>query len=308
MSNDSPNPVPACFDSANRATERLTEMFVDIAQQRRIELGQKPTERPVFRKLHGVAHGWLERSRNIPDDLKVGVFGCERLAAWTRFSSDAAPIDPDLKTTIGIGIKVFGVPGIKALGDEGDTADFTMQNFPVFFVDDAQEMCEFTYAGIVAGNYPGYLDRHPEVNKILNDMQKVEGSVLTATYWAILPFLAGKNRYVKYRLDPERGPENVPNDAADYLAQDFAARLSKDEYRFRFMVQLRTDPATMPLDKATVEWPEQESPFIHVATLVLPRQDVGAPEVLQLCRPAVIGWLDARSGLFGLRPVQVAPV
>ena len=31
-------------------------------------------------------------------------------------------------------------------------------------------------------------------------------------------------------------------------------------------------------------------------------------EVLQLCRPAVIGWLDAPSGLFGLRPVQVAPV
>jgi hypothetical protein len=35
---------------------------------------------------------------------------------------------------------------------------------------------------------------------------------------------------------------------------------------------------------------------------------VVVPEVLQLCRPAVIGWLDAPSGLFGLRPVQVAPV
>jgi Na+-driven multidrug efflux pump len=31
-------------------------------------------------------------------------------------------------------------------------------------------------------------------------------------------------------------------------------------------------------------------------------------EVLQLCRPGVIGSLDAPSGLFGLRPVQVAPV
>jgi hypothetical protein len=138
-------------------------------------------------------------------------------------------------------------------------------------------MCEFTYAGVVEGDYPGYLKRHPKVNKILSDMQKVEGSVLTATYWAtILPFLAGEDRYVRYRLDPERVPESVPNDAADYLARDFATRLSKDEYRFRFMVQLRTNPATMPLDKATVEWPEQESPFIHVATLVLPRQHVGA--------------------------------
>jgi hypothetical protein len=250
-------------------------MFVDIAQRRRIALGQKPAQRPVFRKLHGVAHGWLEQAKGIPDDLKVGVFACEKLAAWARFSSDTAPTDPDLKTTIGVGIKLFGVPGIKALGGEGDTADFIMQNFPVFFVDDAREMCEFTYAGVVEGDYPGYLKRHPKVNEILNAMQKVEASVLTATYWAILPFLACQGRYVKYRLDPERAPENVPNDAANYLAQDFAARLSKGEYRFRFMVQPRTNPATMPLDKATVEWSEQESPFIHVATLVLPRQDVG---------------------------------
>ena len=273
MSTEPQDPTP-CFDCDNRATERLTEMFVGISQQRRIALGQRPAERPVFRKLHGVAHGWLERAKDIPDDLKIGVFAHEKLAAWARFSSDAAPSDPDLKTTIGIGIKVFGVPGMKALGEDGDTADFIMQNFPVFFVDDAKEMCEFTYAGVVNGDYSDYLRRHPKVNQILNDMQKVEGSVLTANYWAILPFLAGQARYVKYRLDPERAPENVPNDAADYLAQDFATRLNEDEYRFRFMVQRCTNQATMPLDKASVEWPEQESPFIHVATLILPRQDV----------------------------------
>jgi hypothetical protein len=274
MSTEPQNPTPPCFDCDNRATERLTEMFVDISQQRRIALGQRPAERPVFRKLHGVAHGWLERAEDIPDDLKIGVFAHEKLAAWARFSSDAAPSDPDLKTTIGIGIKVFGVPGMNALGKDGDTADFIMQNFPVFFVDDAKEMCELTYAGVVNGDYSDYLRSHPKVNQILNDMQKVEGSVLTATYWAILPFLAGQARYVKYRLDPERAPENVPNDAAEYLAQDFATRLNQDEYRFRFMVQRCTNPATMPLDKASVEWPEQESPFIHVATLILPRQDV----------------------------------
>ena len=276
MSVNPNDPTPACFDCANRATERLTEMFVDIAERKRIALGQMPAERPVFRKVHGVAHGWLEGARDIPDDLKIGVFAHERVRAWTRFSSDTTPTSPDLKTTIGIGLKLFGVPGPKALGGSGETADFIMQNFPAFFVDDAKEMCEFTYAGVVEGDYPGYLKRHPKVAQILYAMQKVEGSVLTATFWAILPFLAGKGRYVKYRLDPETAPENVPNDATDYLAQDFAARLGREEYRFHFMAQRRTNPATMPLDKATVEWPEQESPFVHVATLVLPRQDVGS--------------------------------
>src|SRR5205085_5818697 len=37
------------------------------------------------------------------------------------------------------------------------------------------------------------------------------------------------------------------------------------------------DPDTMPLDRATVRWSEQESPPVHVATLTLPRQDVTAP-------------------------------
>jgi hypothetical protein len=266
---------PPCFDCGTKPTERLTEMFVDISERKRIALGQTPAERPVFRKVHGVAHGWLERTKNIPEDLKIGVFSHERLLAWTRFSSDTTPMSSDLKTTIGIGLKLFGVPGQKALGDEGDTADFIMQNFPVFFVDDAKEMCEFTYAGVVEGDYPGYLKRHPKVAHILDSMQQIEGSALTATYWAILPFMAGEGRYVKYRLEPEATPENVPNSAANYLAQDFAARLRHQDYRFRLMAQRRTNPKSMPLDKATVEWPEKESPFLHVATLVPPKQDVG---------------------------------
>jgi uncharacterized membrane protein len=32
------------------------------------------------------------------------------------------------------------------------------------------------------------------------------------------------------------------------------------------------------------------------------------PEVLQLCSHAVIGWLDASSGLFGLRSIQMASI
>jgi hypothetical protein len=276
MSDGGDNPIPACFDCANQPSERLLEMFVRMVQEKRIRLGQTPAERPVFRKLHGVAHGELRMLPDIPADLKIGVFAHKRLPAWVRFSSDTSPTSPDLLSTMGIGIKVFGVPGTSALGEEGDTADFIMQNFPVFFVDDAKEMCEFTYAGVVQGDYPTYLAHHPKTAKLLDAMSKVEGSVLTTAYWAILPFRCGDNQILKYRLDPETAPINVANDARDYLATDLANRLSKSEYRFKFMVQRRTNPATMPLDKATVEWPEAESPYLQVATLILPRQDVNA--------------------------------
>ena len=273
MSDKNP-PIPPCFDCGDDPINRLIEMFVDIAQKKRIRLGQTPAERPVFRKLHGVAHGRLEMVTDIPADLKVGVFAHDSLTAWMRFSSDTSPTSPDLQSTVGIGLKVFGVPGEKAYGGVGDTADFILQNYPVFFVDSATEMCEFTYAGVVQGDYATYLAHHPKTNHILNEMAKVEGSVLTTTYWGILPFGAGQKQAVKYRLDPETPPENVANDAPNYLATDMASRLLKQEYRFKFMVQRRTNPTTMPLDEATVEWPEAESPFIHLANLVIPRQDV----------------------------------
>jgi hypothetical protein len=268
--------VPPCFTKPNQSADRLTELFVDVAQERRIQNGQRPAERAVFRKLHGVAHGRLEMLKRIPKHLRVGVFAHESLDAWVRFSSDTVPASADLKSTLGIGIKLFGVPGPKALGDDGDTCDFIMQNHPVFFVDTAEEMVAFTYAGVVANDYPGYLKEHPETERILNAMAKVEGSVLTAGYWAILPFHAGEKQYVKYRLEPETPPENVANNETDYLATDLSRRLAQREYRFRFMVQVRTNTKTMPLDRATVEWPESESPYVQVGTLILPQQDVCA--------------------------------
>jgi hypothetical protein len=70
----------------------------------------------VFRKLHGVAHGRLEIAKDIPADLKVGVFAHKSLTAWMRLSSDTSPTSPALQSTVGIGLKVFGVPGEKAYG------------------------------------------------------------------------------------------------------------------------------------------------------------------------------------------------
>jgi hypothetical protein len=265
-----------CWDCEKDANGKLKQMFVDIVQTRRIKQGQSPARRPVFLKLHGVASGHLETQADLPKDLRVGVFALKRLPAWVRFSSDTLPTNPDLKTTCGIGIKLFDVPGKKLIGD-GDTQDFILQNFDVFFVDTAKDMCEFTKAGVVDGNYDPYLRAHPVTKKILDEMQKVELSVLTTTYWSVLPYAFGQGRFVKYKLEPEQQPDGEPpTDDANYLASDLARRLLRGEARFKFMVQLRTNPKTMPLDKATVRWSEKESPPVHVATLVLPKQDVVA--------------------------------
>ncbi|GGL00325.1 LodA/GoxA family CTQ-dependent oxidase [Deinococcus radiotolerans] len=269
-------PVPPCFNTPDTETQRLTEMFVQIGQARRTRTNPPPAERAVFRKLHGVAHGVLERHADLPEAWRQGLFAHERLDAWMRFSSDAAPTDPDLGSTLGIGLKLFGVPGQNALGEDGGTADLILQNAPRFFVDTARDMVEFTYAGVVQRDYTAFLAAHPTTNDILNAMMAPRGSVLTSTYWAILPFHLG-DELIKYRLTPETAPQDIPDDGPDYLATDLTNRLAQREYRFTLEVQRRSNPDVMPLDAATVEWPESESPFVPAATLIIPRQQIDEP-------------------------------
>jgi hypothetical protein len=275
-----PSSSPPSEDCKNDPIAGLKAMFVDQVQAGRILKGQEPARRPVFLRLHGVARGTFIVRPDLPEDLRVGVFAGSSYPAWVRFSSDIPDGSPDLKTTVGIGIKVFDVPGKKLLSPEeaATTHDFLLQNHDVFFVDTAKDMCEFTQASL-NGKFDEYVKDHPATGKILEDMAKVVKSVLSTDYWSVLPYRCGSERYVKYKLEPEFVPPapGEPNLSDPfYLHADLKARLENGEMRFRFLVQRRTHAATMPLDAATVRWSEELSPPLHVATLVLPAQDVDA--------------------------------
>ena len=243
----------------------LKEFFVDRLMGPVVPAG----ERPVFRKAHGVAGGRFTVRPDLPEELRVGLLAGGPYTAWVRFSSDCRPRDKDLEETCGVALKLFGVGG--------GTHDFLLQNHDVFFVDTARDMCEFTEA-IFAGRVAEYEQAHPVTARVREDMRKCVPSVLGTPYWGILPHRFGDERYVKYKLEPEGfeadGPPAV--ERRDYLAEDFARRLRAGPARFRFMVQLRTDPDAMPLDAATVRWDESASPPQHVATLELAQQDVSA--------------------------------
>lgn len=261
----------------------LRTMFVDLVLGGRITQGQDPVLRPVFLKPHGVARGVFTIEPDLPEHLRVGVFRHPSFTAWVRFSSDTLPTRPDLRTTVGIGIKLFGVPGPKLLEPEttATTHDFVLQNHDVFFVDTARDMCEFTYAGVVQGDYGPYLRDHPTTQRILNDMAKVVPSALRTDYWSVLPYAFGSDRYVKYKLVPlDPGDTGHipprPTDDPSYLHADLRQRLLAAPARFGFFVQLRTDPDRMPLDAATVRWDEELSHPVQVATLTLDQQDIAA--------------------------------
>ena len=194
-----------CWDSSGNTkivTKRLKEMFVEMGQKTRIEKGQSPAERAVFRKQHGIAYGDFVINKDIPKKFKKGIFAGSSYKSVVRFSSDTGPTSPDLHTTMGVGLKLFGVEGKKLFG-EGTNADFIFQNIDRFFASDAQQMCAFTTSGVIDSDYSSYINKHPNVASILMAMQKEEASCLSASYWAILPFKLGDSHIVKYRLVPD---------------------------------------------------------------------------------------------------------
>jgi len=75
---------------------------------------------------------------------------------------------------------------------------------------------------------------------------------------------------------------------------------------FDFEVQLRTSEQTMPIEDATVEWPEAESPYCPVARVVLSPQDITLPSV-QACESVTFNiWhaLVAHQPLGGINRVR----
>jgi hypothetical protein len=282
LSTDHAVAAPKDPDCDADSVAALVQMFVDRTMRPRIAAGQQPVRRAVFLKPHGVAHGTFAIDAGLPPDLAVGVLRRESFPCWVRFASDTLPRAPDRGTTLGLAIKLLGVPGAKLLpGEESaETQDFLLQFVDRFFVPNALEMCKFTFAGVVEHDYDSYIDSHPTTAAVLKEMARVVPHVFATAYWSGLPYAFGPDVFVKYKMTvdaPRVADVGVPTDDPNYLRNRLRARLLAGDVRLGFHVQRRTSPDTMPLDDATVAWSEQASEPVRVATVVLPAQDVDAP-------------------------------
>jgi hypothetical protein len=105
---------------------------------------------------------------------------------------------------------------------------------------------------------------------------------LEVQYYTNVPFRHGENQAVQYSIKP-RSPRRskIPaRPAENYLRDAMVHTLHADAWEFDFMVQLQTHPHRMPIENASVKWPERLSPYRTVARLRLPRQSFDSPEQL----------------------------
>jgi hypothetical protein len=88
---------------------------------------------------------------------------------------------------------------------------------------------------------------------------------LEIQYYSNVPFLLGDHQAVQYSLKPVRkGRARIPvRPTDDYLREAMVRTLAAGDWEMDFMVQVQKDPHLMPIEDATVKWPERLVPVHH---------------------------------------------
>ena len=238
-------------------------------------------------KTYAVVDGKFTVHKGLPSPYRYGVLAKPRTyQARVRLSGPGPDAPPDIEDNgiLSIGVKLLDVPGPKL---QGSTVDLLALSAPMFTTPDVAanvELQRYLRAGI-----PLLYFLNPRRPHLLNAaMQalyaKTHANPLDATYWSCVPYLIGPKQAMKYRLTPvEPTHATVPlNPADNYLQQAVIDTLTESAARFDYAIQLQTDPHRMPIEDATVIWPEHLSPHQTVATLTIPPQAINPADQFQL--------------------------
>lgn len=231
-------------------------------------------------KTFGVLRGEFTVRPELPPDLARGLFAEARsYPAWVRFSGPGPYAPPDLEDLgqCSVAIKVMGVPGPKLMADESETQDLILVSPASFVTPNIRENAKLQ-RWVRAKAPIGYAVAPGDTHLLHLMMQllysPMHANPLEIPYYSNVPFLLGEGQAVQYSLRPTSPPRSrIPaRPSENYLRDAMVRTLAEREVTFDFMVQVQTDPHLMPVEDATVKWPERLSPYVPVATLRLPVQ------------------------------------
>jgi hypothetical protein len=239
-------------------------------------------------KTFGVLRGEFSVLPGVPASLRHGLFAEPRtFPAWVRFSGPGPYAPPDIEDLgqCSVGIKVMGVPGPKLMEDEQLTQDLILVSPASFVTPDIRENAKLqrwvrAKAPLAYAIYPG--DTHLLHLFMQLLYSPMHANPLEVQYYSNVPFLLGEGQAVQYSLKPRsRARTRIPaRPAENYLRDAMIRTLEAGPWSLDFMVQVQTDSHLMPLEDATVKWPERLSPYIPVARLQLPAQRFDSDEQL----------------------------
>ncbi|MBE9180014.1 catalase family protein [Oculatella sp. LEGE 06141] len=272
-------------------------------------MGQKVFDkhRHAMRGAHAKGHGGLKGELkiydNLPAPLAQGLFREPRTyPVMIRFSTAPGDVMPDgMSSFRGMAIKVIGVEGSKLFSAEPEalTQDFLMINRPVFPAgnvarylneqllqekvvvsapEEAQQLLTTALRTVNAVTEKVGIDLYPTALGITLP----ETHILGETYYTTAALRYG-DYIAKISADPlsaslqplvgKTVDTSAPSVLRDLIVEFF--RQQSAEYELR--VQLCTNLETMPIEDASIQWSEEDSPYQAIAKLTIPVQEAYSP-------------------------------
>ncbi|MDB5592082.1 catalase family protein [Enterovirga sp.] len=252
-------------------------------------------------KAHGLLKGALEVLPDLPPELRQGLFAEPRsYPAIVRLAHVPGEFldDRRVSTPRGMAIKVIGAEGPKLPGHAGQvTQDFVLDTGKAFIApsagvflgsitltEAATPMPEGVKAAVSAASRAS--------NVVLNAVGLNSANLdffghpfnhpMTESYFTQCPLRYGEHiaKIGFFPLNKDGGDLTVqsfePQDE-DGLRTAVVTYFRRHPAIFEVRVQLCTDLDRMPVENASAEWPEDESPYRPVARLTLMPQEAFTP-------------------------------
>ena len=261
--------------------------------------------RAVHAKSHGVLRGKLTVVPGLPPQLAQGLFAkpAEYDVAMRLSTIPGDILDDSVSTPRGLAVKVIGVEGRRLPGSESDTTqDFVLVNGPAFSAPTAEAFL---------GNLKALAkttDRLPGLKKVVSAVSRgteaiIEAfgsksptvltmggqpmtSILGETFYSQVPILYGDciAKVAVFPVSPgltaRTGQKLNMSGKPDALRQEVEEFFEQNDATWDLRVQLCTNLETMPVEDASVIWPEDQSPYTTVARITVLPQNAWSPEAV----------------------------
>ncbi len=270
------------------------ERFERYAEQlRELQRGRARRRPPATRGLHAKANAGVEAEFRVLADLpapaRAGVFARpQTYRAYVRFSNGMGHAQSDARPDVrGVAIKVVGVAGKKLIPglEDARTQDFLLIRTPSIPFADADAFVWFVLAARSPALLParalvrlGPLGAARLVATLARNVTQPVLPLAGASYFSAASIQCG--RYAaRYSLAPREPAPRAPSgrQGGDFLGNELAERLAGGPVVYDFRLQFYADPRRTPIEDHTREWSAEDAPWVTVAELTLPRQDLAAP-------------------------------
>jgi catalase len=281
------------FDELATTMRHIAEIIGDRARH---------AARAVHAKSHGLLKAELRVADGLPEHLAQGLFSrAASYPAIMRFSTNPGDMLPDsISTPRGLAVKVIGLYGEMLPENQGNiTQDFVTVNAKDFGVPDAaaflkqlklleQHVTDSQTLKQAVSTTARIAEETLEVfgkeSAALKGFGHPETHILGETFTSLAALRYGnyiaKVAFVPASENLKRLTHKHLDHADDYSAlRDAVVKFFETETAvWDVQVQLATDLAKTPVEDASVQWPEDLSPYLTVGQLTALPQDAYSPE------------------------------